>query len=77
MVSKGELHRLTGDMLKLTHQFAHLCTLLRVGGRNVDRKQQAQRVDHHVDLAASLAFVTVIARADRFHTWTATCGHLG
>ncbi len=63
LVHKGDLNRVAGDVLDLLGQQAHLGTLLLIGRRDVQSKQQAQRIDHPVNLTATTLLVAIEARA--------------
>src|SRR3954447_8593779 len=62
LVGECKFHRLTGCLLNLACKLGYLHTLLLVGRRDMHREQQAQRVDSHMNFAASLALITVVTR---------------
>jgi hypothetical protein len=44
-------------MLNLTRKLSHLRTFLFIGRRDVDGRRMVQRIDHHISLPATLAFI--------------------
>ena len=71
LVSPSQLHRVARGLLHVFAQELHLRALLFVCRRDMHRQQVAQGVHSHMDLAATLAFVAVVACA-----WTALAARL-
>lgn len=62
LIRKRHFHGFSRSLLYLTCQFPDLRAFLLVGRRHVYGQQLAQRVDRHMDFAATLALVAEPAR---------------
>ncbi|KWV14815.1 hypothetical protein ATB53_03455 [Xanthomonas translucens] len=63
LIRECHRHGVTGDVLYLLRQRAHVSTLLFVGRRDLHCKQMPERIHCHVHLAAFLALIAVVTGA--------------
>jgi len=61
LIHKSQFDMLSGYLLHLPRQFAYLGAVLFISGRNMQRQQMAQRVNHRVGLQALAPIGPVVA----------------
>lgn len=62
LINEGHFDRFADDLLNLFSQFADLCAVLLVGGRDEQSQQVAQRVNGNVGFAALAPFRPIVLR---------------